>query len=70
MAQNNHPKNAMGFVSVVSLVLLMQADRLVINSGSNWSRVMEELCLDAEGASRCAVVDVTPERPYDWRRRG
>ena len=63
----SHPDD--GLHSLVSLVLAMQANKLVITSGSNWSRIMEELCLVGAGKSRCAIVDTTPSRPGAWRRR-
>ena len=52
--------------SLVALVLAMQADAFVITSGSNWSRLMEELCLGKDLEQLCAMVDVTPWRPHDW----
>ena len=55
-----------GYHSLVALVLAMQADAFVITSGSNWSRLMEELCLGKDMEPRCAMVDVTPWRPHDW----
>ena len=60
----NHRES--GYHSLVALVLAMQADAFVITSGSNWSRLMEELCLGKELEPRCAMVDVTPWRPHDW----
>ena len=50
----------------MALVLAMQADAFVITSGSNWSRLVEELCLGKDLEPRCAMVDVTPWRPHDW----
>ena len=44
----------------------MQADAFVITSGSNWSRLMEELCLGKDLEPRCPIVDVTPWLPHDW----
>jgi len=55
-----------GYHSLVALVLAMQADAFVITSGSNWSRLMEELCLGKDLEPRCDIVDVTPWRPHDW----
>ena len=46
--------------------MAMQADAFVITSGSNWSRLMEELCLGRDLEPRCDIVDVTPWRPHDW----
>ena len=60
----NHKES--GYHSLVALVLAMQADAFVITSGSNWSRLMEELCLGRDLEPRCAMVDVTPWRPHDW----
>ena len=60
----NHRES--GYHSLVALVLAMQADAFVITSGSNWSRLMEELCLGKDMEPRCAMVDVTPWRPHDW----
>ena len=60
----NHKES--GYHSLVALVLAMQADAFVITSGSNWSRLMEELCLGKDLEPRCAMVDVTPWRPHDW----
>ena len=60
----NHKES--GYHSLVALVLAMQAEAFVITSGSNWSRLMEELCLGKELEPRCAMVDVTPWRPHDW----
>ena len=60
----NHRES--GYHSLVALVLAMQADAFVITSGSNWSRLMEELCLGEDMEPRCAMVDVTPWRPHDW----
>ena len=60
----NHRES--GYHSLVALVLAMQADAFVITSGSNWSRLMEELCLGRDLEPRCAMVDVTPWRPHDW----
>jgi len=62
----NHTNS--GFHSLVSLVLAMQATKFVVTSGSNWSRLMEELCLGADLASQCEIYDTTPWRPKDWRR--
>lgn len=66
--ESNYAKNSSetGFHSLVALVLAMQADKLVITSGSNWSRLMEELCFNAEMMSECDIVDLTPHRPMDW----
>ena len=55
-----------GYHSLVALVLAMQADAFVITSGSNWSRLMEELCLGRDLEPRCDLFDVTPWRPHDW----
>ena len=60
----NHRES--GYHSLVALVLAMQADAFVITSGSNWSRLMEELCLGRDLEPRCDIVDVTPWRPHDW----
>ena len=60
----NHRES--GYHSLVALVLAMQADAFVITSGSNWSRLMEELCLGRDLEPRCPIVDVTPWRPHDW----
>ena len=60
----NHKES--GYHSLVALVLAMQADAFVITSGSNWSRLMEELCLGKDLEPRCPIVDVTPWRPHDW----
>ena len=60
----NHKES--GYHSLIALVLAMQADAFVITSGSNWSRLMEELCLGRDLEPRCDIVDVTPWRPHDW----
>ena len=60
----NHKES--GYHSLIALVLAMQADAFVITSGSNWSRLMEELCLGKDLEPRCDIVDVTPWRPHDW----
>ena len=50
----NHRES--GYHSLVALVLAMQADAFVITSGSNWSRLMEELCLGKDLEPRCPTT--------------
>lgn len=72
-----------GWHAVIALILTMQADKIVITSGSNWSRLIEELCMESltldaalggavevfwKGVSRCSIIDTTPARPSDWRK--
>ena len=72
LQHNHHPAGAAhgdkraGWNSMIALVLAMQSDKLVITSGSNWGRLMEELCL--ERFPRCTIADASPERPSDWRK--
>ena len=48
------------------LVSDLTQNELAVTSGSNWSRLMEELCLGKDLEPRCAMVDVTPWWPHDW----
>jgi hypothetical protein len=61
-----HRDKRAGWNSMIALVLAMQSDKLVITSGSNWGRLMEELCLGR--FPRCTIADASPERPSDWRK--
>ena len=54
-----------GFHALISLLVGLQSSHFVVSSGSNWSRLILELCL-IDSSKQCTVTDLSPNAREYW----
>ncbi len=54
-----------GYHAVISLLVGLQSSYFVVSSGSNWSRLILELCL-INYSKQCTVTDLSPKTKEYW----